>query len=189
MLVVDNDSSASPAGVHRVGDSQTRRPQPICAGVIRHLIVMDVVGLVVARAYLPMSLPGQNCFVQHRLETWIEPAVDQEVADAVDDHEQVGEIRGADEPCRWEVVNSALEGIVDREKFVEIDQQARQICANKHAYDEDQYVGELKVLGLKYYHAMWRVQLFQSPALFLHFFAYIYYPFTLSNSRNWITSR
>ena len=68
-------------------------------------------------------------------------------------------------------MNSALEGIVDREKFVEIDQQARQICADKHAYDEDQYVGELKVLGLKYYNAMRRVQLFLSPVppfLWLH---------------------
>ena len=83
----------------------------------------------------------------------------------------MGEVRGANEPCRWEVVNSALEGIVDREKFIEINQQARQICANKHAYDEDQYVGELKVLGLKYYNVMRRVQLFLSPVppfLWLH---------------------
>ena len=125
---MDDDSSASPAGVHReYASSQTRQPHcPVCAGVFRHLIVVDVVGLVVVGPYSPAApLPGQNCFVQHRLEAWIEPAVDQEVADAVDDHEQVGEVRGADEPCRWEVVNSALEGIVDREKFVEIDQQAR----------------------------------------------------------------
>ena len=56
---------------------------------------------------LGTTRPSAQRFEKVGLEVWVEPAVDEEVADAVDDHQEVGQVGGAHEPHRGQKITTA----------------------------------------------------------------------------------
>ena len=76
---------------------------------------------------------GPNELEQDLPETRIEPAINEEVDDSVDDHEQVDNVWRADEPNGWIKLNSASQLSIHIEQLVQIDQDSRQIGQEESA--------------------------------------------------------
>ena len=78
----------------------------------------------------------------------IEPAVDEEVGNSVESHEDVGDIGDAEEPEGWKVEVVATDGFLHIEHLVQVDQAAREVAGQEHHNNEHKHQGESHVFCL-----------------------------------------
>ena len=78
----------------------------------------------------------------------IEPAVDEEVCDSVESHEDMCDIGDAEEPEGWEVEVVATDGFLHIEHLEQVDQAAGEVASKEHHNDEHKHQGKSHVFGL-----------------------------------------